>query len=78
MEDHTTEMMELQCRRDDEEYARDRLLSGQDLILDEDSMHWISNHIDCFVSQRQGNKMVKKVYSLPYAYSNRTMMYGTK
>jgi hypothetical protein len=71
MEDHTTERMELQCRRDDEEYARDRLLGGQYLYLNEISMHWILNHIDRFVSQSQGNKKVKHVSLLPNAFNNR-------
>jgi hypothetical protein len=34
-------------------------------------MHWILNHIDCFVSQSRGNKNVKQVYLLSHAFNSR-------
>jgi hypothetical protein len=61
MTDHVSEMLELQNRRDDEKYARDNLLRGTFLHLDDDIISWILNHIDCFVSQSRGNKMVMHV-----------------
>jgi hypothetical protein len=48
--------------------ARDHFLVGPNLRLYEDSIPWILNHIDCFVSQRRGNESVKDVYSWPHAF----------
>jgi hypothetical protein len=65
MGDHSTETMELQSRRNNEAFARDRLLSVTFLHLDNidrTSIPWILNHIDCFVSQSLGNKKVKHVH----------------
>jgi hypothetical protein len=58
MGDHTTER---QKRRENNAYARNDLLGGQELCLDEDSVPWIWNHIDCFVSQSRGNENVEEV-----------------
>jgi hypothetical protein len=54
--------------RSTEEYPRDRLLGGQNLDLDEDSIPWILNHSDCFDSQCLVNKSVKEVKLFPYAF----------
>jgi hypothetical protein len=70
MEQHSNEMLQLQNRRVDEKHARD-LLGLQHLDLHEISMHWILNHIDCFVSQSQGNKSITQVHLWPYAFNNR-------
>jgi hypothetical protein len=43
------------------------LLSGQDLDLDDDTTSWISNHIDCFVNQSQGNESIEEVGVYPYS-----------
>jgi hypothetical protein len=61
----------IQKRRNAEEYARDRLLGGQNLDLDEDSIPWILNHSDCFVSQCRVNKSIKEVKLFPYAFDGR-------
>jgi hypothetical protein len=47
-------------------YARDRLLGGEYLHLDEDSMPWILRNIDCFVKQCQKNKSVSILNIYPY------------
>jgi hypothetical protein len=62
-----TSVEQLQNRLDDEKYARDRFLGGSDLDLVEESMHWIVNHIDCFVSQSRGNRTVTDMICYPYA-----------
>jgi hypothetical protein len=69
MGDHTSETLQqqLQSRQDDEAYARDHILGGQGLCLDEDSIPWIVNHIDCFVSQSRGNQIIKRVHLCPLA-----------
>jgi hypothetical protein len=46
------------------------LLSGEYLNLDEDSISWILNNIDCFVRQSQGNETVQQVYWWPHASFN--------
>jgi hypothetical protein len=53
-------LQQFQNRRD-EQSARE-LLEEEYLHLDEEAMHWILNHIDCFVSLSRGNKVVKFVY----------------
>jgi hypothetical protein len=58
MGDHDTER---QKRLENDAYARNDILGGQDLLLDEDSIPWILNHIDCFVSQSRGNENVEEV-----------------
>jgi hypothetical protein len=67
MGDHTTQMLELQSRRDDEKYAREQLLGGLYLNLHDDTISWIMNHTDCFISQCRVNKRVKNVYIYPYS-----------
>jgi hypothetical protein len=62
MDDHNTEASELRNRRIAEAIAIDRLLSGHDLYLDDNSISWILNHIDCFVSQCQGNESIEHVF----------------
>jgi hypothetical protein len=58
---HVSKTWELQNPRDDEKYARG-LLASRDLYVNEDSIHWILNHIDCFVTQSRGNKSVENVH----------------
>jgi hypothetical protein len=67
MSDHSLETFHLQSRRGDEKYARNRLLGGDDLILDKDTIPWILNHIDCFVSQSRGNKNIIGLNLFPYS-----------
>jgi hypothetical protein len=69
MGDHSNEALQLQKRRDDEEYARHHLLGGECLGLDGDSIPWILNHIDCFVCQSRGNVSVAAVFLQPHAVS---------
>jgi hypothetical protein len=72
MDDDTTETLELQEERShDEKIARDHLLSEECLRLEEDSILWILNHIDCFVSQSGGNKMVREVSLHPFLIVDR-------
>jgi hypothetical protein len=70
MGDSSATWHQLQQRWKDEEYARERLLDKQDLYLDEDSMIWISNHIDCFVSQSRGNVSIAEVFLSPYTLND--------
>jgi hypothetical protein len=56
MEDSTSETLQCQSRWDDEKYVRDHILDGYSLILDKYTMHYILNHIDCFLSQSRGTK----------------------
>jgi hypothetical protein len=68
MGDHSAETSEqFQKCLDDEKYARDHFLGGRILDLDEESLSWILDHIDCFVSQSRGNKSVGEVYLYPYS-----------
>jgi hypothetical protein len=67
MEDSNETLLELQNRQKNEVYARNRLLGGESLKLDENSIHWILNHVVIFVSQSKGNESVKQVYLRPYA-----------
>jgi hypothetical protein len=59
-----------ESRQKDEEYARDRYFRTymNNLYLNEDSIHWISNHIDCFVSQSRGNQSVTEMTLRPHAF----------
>jgi hypothetical protein len=59
-------LLDLQNRRDAEEYVRNRLLGGRSLNLVENSMPWILSHIDCFVGQSQGNVSINEVFLYPY------------
>jgi hypothetical protein len=47
--------------------ATGHLLGQQRLVLDEASLPWILNHIDCFVSRSRGNKIIKEVFLYPYS-----------
>jgi hypothetical protein len=66
MGDHSTETLEHLLERQDEQHARE-LLERTYLYWDEDSMKWILNHIDCFVSQSRGNESVEEMVLHPYA-----------
>jgi hypothetical protein len=71
MGDHTcsTEtFQQSQSRQNDEGYARVQLLGRQALHLNQASIPWILNHIDCFVSQSRGNESVEDVFLSPYAF----------
>jgi hypothetical protein len=63
----TDEYTEMWSGRDAETYARDLFLGKRRLDLDDDKISWILNHIDCSVSQIQGNESVESVvlYSYP-------------
>jgi hypothetical protein len=65
MDDHSTETL----NRLAEAHTRDRLLGGQDLYLDENSISLISNHIDCFVSQSRGNESIEEVIFYPRTFN---------
>jgi hypothetical protein len=71
MGDYNETLLELQNRQKNELYARHRLLSGCGLHLDGKSIHWILDldHIDCFVSQSEGNASVEYVMFYPCAYN---------
>jgi hypothetical protein len=71
MGDYTTETLELQKCKDDEQFARDDLLGEETLKLDEDSIIWILNYIDCFVGQSRGNESVEEVCLYPYSLTGR-------
>jgi hypothetical protein len=64
----TLQQLQSRNRQIDERIARSTILGGQYLNLDEDSMHWIVNHIDCFVIQSRGNESVEEVYLYPNAF----------
>jgi hypothetical protein len=63
MGDHSSETLQLQNRRDDEECAR--VLGESNLMMIECTIPWILNRIDCFVRQSQGNKSVVNVGLYP-------------
>jgi hypothetical protein len=54
------------------------LLDGHTRNLDEVSMHWISNHIDCFVSQSRGNEDVEVLVLYPYEYAGQDDIFWDK
>jgi hypothetical protein len=54
-----------------ETYARDNLLGRHHLNLNYNSVTWILNHIDCFVSQSRGNESVNTVSLNPCAFDGR-------
>jgi hypothetical protein len=56
-------------RRKNDKYAREQFLDGQYLMLDEESIPWILNHIDCFVRQCRKNSNIESVYLFPYAFN---------
>jgi hypothetical protein len=51
----------------DDRYARNCFLSGVSLKLDDNSLPWILDHIDCFDRQARLNESVKRVHF--YGYS---------
>jgi hypothetical protein len=73
MGDSSETYLESQSRRTTEEGARERrlldklLVQYQCLHLDYHSISMILNHIDYFVSQSRGNKIVKQVSFYPYS-----------
>jgi hypothetical protein len=70
MGDQSSERLESQKRRNGEEYARNQLLGRRRLYLNEFTISLTLDHIDCFVSQSQGNESVEEVYLYPYVTSN--------
>jgi hypothetical protein len=72
MGDHNTETLELQSRQNDidEKCFCDGLL-GENIYLhlDDNSIPWILNHIDFFVSQTRGSESVEEVHLYPYAFN---------
>jgi hypothetical protein len=68
MGDHTTETLQLKKCLNDEKYARDHILGGPLLHLDNDTIHWILEHTDCFVSQCRVNVSVEQVFWCPHAF----------
>jgi hypothetical protein len=69
MGDHSKEtIQQLQNRRDDENCAHEHLFSKENYLnLDEESIPWILNHVDCFVSQSRDNISIEKVVLCPYS-----------
>jgi hypothetical protein len=67
MEDHSNETLQFQNSRDDDLYARDRLLGGRSLQLDDYAKDWILNHVDCFDRHARLNESIKVVFL--YGYS---------
>jgi hypothetical protein len=68
--DHPTSseiLQRMQKRGNADIHVCGRLLNGEELLLDEESIPWILNHIDCFVSRSRGNKSIRNLYFLPYA-----------
>jgi hypothetical protein len=63
-EEGSKEMLQLQNLRDDEECAR--ALGGSHLDLDEASIPWVLNHVDCFVNQSRGNVSVETLFLCPF------------
>jgi hypothetical protein len=57
---------ELERKDDERYYARDRYFRRSYLCLD--SISWISNHIDSFVSQSRGNQSVEEVRLCPHSF----------
>jgi hypothetical protein len=79
MDDRTSETLQLQKCQDDEAYARDYILGGQDLLhLDNDTIPWILNHTDCFVNQCRVNESVKRVELCPHAFNGHDDGIGDK
>ena len=50
-----------------DEHAREQLLDSCYLDLDDPTIAWILNHIDCFVQQSQGNTRVQQIHLRPSA-----------
>jgi hypothetical protein len=51
----------------DDEYARTHFISGRYLFLDDQSMDWILDHIDCFDRQARLNESIQEVLYLGYS-----------
>jgi hypothetical protein len=64
MKDHSSETLQLQNLRDDERCAL--VLGENGLDLDEDSIPWFLNHVDCFVNQSRGNVSVETLFLCPF------------
>jgi hypothetical protein len=58
------QLLEKDCN---ESYARNQFIGKKYVELTKNSISWILNHIDCFVSQCRGNKIVEHVDLCPYA-----------
>jgi hypothetical protein len=56
-------------RRRQQLRSREPLLDGRGLLLSEDYIPWILNHVDCFVSQSRGNQSIKKVDVFPHDFN---------
>jgi hypothetical protein len=69
MEDSRETLQQYQKRQHEEAYNQSLFL-GKDLPLNKDSIPWIYNHIDRFVSLSRGNKSVKVAYLSPYSVCN--------
>jgi hypothetical protein len=67
MSDHSAKTLEIQSRRDDEEYVRDHIIGGHHLRLHEDTISWILSRTDCFIRQSRGNESVEHLYLYPYS-----------
>jgi hypothetical protein len=70
MGDSSETLLELRNRpeNENEAYARS-LLQWNSLLLDENSIPWILDHIDCFVSQSRGSESrVRQVFLFPHAF----------
>jgi hypothetical protein len=55
-------MMGDHSNESEDSYIRHRLLGGPSLKLDDDSITWILNHVDCFDRQARLDKSVKAVH----------------
>jgi hypothetical protein len=66
MEDSSETLLKLQKRRH-EKIVRDRFLGRKNLILDEDTIPFILEHIDFFVSQSRFNRSIHDVILYPYS-----------
>jgi hypothetical protein len=66
MGDHEILQLAQSPLSDDEAYARYQILGGLNLCLDKNTISWILNHTDCFVSQSRGNTSVQEVKLFPF------------
>ena len=48
-------------------YTRAEIFGSKILYLDEHSIPWILNHIDCFVGYSEGNQSIQEVRFYPYS-----------
>jgi hypothetical protein len=77
MGDHTTETSQKLEKRCNESYARD-LLRWSYLNLDDDSIPWMVNHIDCFVSQSRSNESVEILTIRPLSVNGHDEIFWDK